>query len=111
MHPILMAVLLFGSPTAKSAPAQTGDDWKIAGWEVTTCCCQDICPCRFNEKPTHMECEGLVSIHVETGYFGETKLDGVSFILASRGFDDNGPGWNKLYVDKNATPAQQKAIG
>src|ERR1043165_6956207 len=29
----------------------------------------------------------------------------------SRGFDENGPGWNNLCIDEKATPAQQQAIG
>lgn len=103
---------------AASAPARAahaalpGEDWKVSGWETTTCCCNDICPCRYNEKPTHMECESTISVHIDRGHYGATKLDGVNFILLGRGFDFTGSkGWNKVYVDQKATPEQQKAVG
>jgi hypothetical protein len=117
MRPLLLGLALLGSTfagvpaRAADSPGAPAEEWKISGWEVTTCCCNDICPCRYNEKPTHMECEGIISIHVDKGYFGKTQLDNVNFILVSRGFDENGPGWNKLYIDQKATPEQQKAIG
>ncbi len=90
----------------KSAP-----DWRIAGWEVTTCCCNDICPCRFNEKPTHMECEGIMAIHIDKGHYGSTNLSDVNFIVTGRSFDDAGKGWNRIYFDKKASTAEQKAVG
>jgi hypothetical protein len=117
MRALLLGLALVGSAStgvparAADPPSTPAQDWRISGWEVTTCCCNDICPCRYNEKPTHMECEGIISIHVEKGYFGKTRLDNVNFILVSRGFDENGPGWNKLYIDEKATPAQQQAVG
>src|SRR5437879_2479489 len=67
---------------------QASPDWQIAGWEVTTCCCNDICPCRFNEKPTHMECEGIIAVHIDKGHYGSTKLSDVNFIITGRSFDD-----------------------
>src|SRR5579872_3866494 len=87
------------------------ENWKISGWETTTCCCNDICPCRYNEKPTHMECESIIAIHVDKGQYGKTRLDNVNFILIGRGFDENSKGWNKIYFDQKVTPEQQKAIG
>lgn len=109
MHAMLVALALI-APGAPSK-AQT-EDWKISGWETTTCCCKDICPCRFNEKPTHMECEATISIHIDKGNYGATKLDGANFIVVGRGFDfTGGKGWNKIYFDKKTSPEQQKAIG
>jgi hypothetical protein len=108
MSGVTFGVLAQGAKQKKD----TGPDWKISGWETTTCCCTDICPCRYNEKPTHMECESFIAVHVDKGYYGKTRLDNVNFILAGRGFDDTGgKGWSKIYIDKKATPAQQKAIG
>jgi hypothetical protein len=108
-------VLLTISTAVVAAPEKgkggAGPDWKLTGWEITSCCCNDICPCRVNEKPTHMECEGIISIHIDKGYVGSTDMKGVNLVMTSRGFDEKNGGWNKLYVDKRATPAQQKAIG
>ena len=112
-----IAALIVGVAIAKPvAPnkvaKQAVPDWKISGWETTTCCCNDICPCRMNEKPTHNECESTISIHIDKGTYGETKLDDVNFILVGRGFDTTGsPGWNKVYIDKRATEEQHRAIG
>lgn len=112
MHTMLLTLALLGGPARGAAAMNApGVDWKISGWETTTCCCTDICPCRFNEKPTHMECEGIIGIHVDKGNYGATKLDGANFILTSRGFDfTGGKGWSKIYVDRKITPAQQKGI-
>src|ERR1051325_5108882 len=95
----------------KSKAQDNGPDWTLTGWETTTCCCNDICPCRVNERPTHGECEATISVHIDKGMYGDTKLDGVNFILVSRGLEATDKGWNKVYIDKRATPEQQKAIG
>jgi hypothetical protein len=113
MRTLLVTAALFmgvaGTASADKAKKAPGEDWKISGWETTTCCCKDICPCRYNEKPTHMECESFIAVHVDKGFYGKTKLDDVNFILAGRGFDENG-GWNKVYMDKKVSPAEQKAV-
>jgi hypothetical protein len=109
----LLSASAFAGIPNKAQEKNDIPDWTITGWETTTCCCKDICPCRFNEKPTHMECESTISIHIDNGKYGDTKLEDVNLILVSRGFDTtgNGKGWNKVYIDKRATPEQQKAIG
>jgi hypothetical protein len=99
------SIALGAEPTKAPTP-----DWKISGWEVTTCCCKDICPCRYNEKPTHMECESTISVHIDRGYFGKTRLDNVNFVMVGRGFDEKTKGWNKLYLDEKATPEQEQAV-
>jgi hypothetical protein len=117
MIKLALVAALLGASAIGTFPNKGQDknaipDWTITGWETTTCCCKDICPCRFNEKPTHMECESTISIHIDSGKFGDTKLEDVNFILVGRGFDTTGAkGWNKIYMDKRATPEQQKAIG
>src|SRR5947208_15176920 len=107
----LLAGISIAATGAPNPQASKGPDWQIAGWEVTTCCCNDICPCRFNEKPTHMECEGIIAIHIDKGFYGATKLSDVNFIITGRSFDDAGKGWNKIYFDKKMSPAAQKAVG
>ena len=87
-------------------------NWSMTGWEVTTCCCKDICPCRHNEKPTHMACEAFVSVHVDKGFYGPTKLSDVNFIIVSRGLTfDGSKGWAKVYFDTEVSPEEQKAVG
>jgi len=80
----LLSASAFGGSPKVGQEKNEIPDWTITGWETTTCCCKDICPCRFNEKPTHMECEATISIHLDSGKYGDTKLDDVNMILVSR---------------------------
>src|SRR5207249_2030526 len=61
--PLLVLVVIAVAATAKPTKQTAKDpNWSVSGWEVTTCCCNDICPCRYNEKPTHMECESIIAV-------------------------------------------------
>ncbi len=109
---MLVLVAIASGVQAKPKGKPKAPNWSMTGWEVTTCCCKDICPCRFNEKPTHMACESFISIHVDKGFYGSTKLSDVNFILASRGLIfDGSKGWTKVYFDTDVSPAEQKAVG
>src|SRR5687767_12822861 len=110
---VIGALLFAGAATAAPNKKQAKTpNWSITGWEVTTCCCKDICPCRYNEKPTHMECESFVNVHVDKGFFGNTKLTDVNFILVSRGITfDGSKGWNKVYFDNDTSAKEREAVG
>ena len=111
---MLFLILTMAAVPALASPNKQakGPDWTITGWEVTTCCCNDICPCRFNEKPTNMECESFVSVHIDKGMYGTTKLSDVNFIIVSRGLTFDGTkGWSKIYFDDNVSMEEQKAVG
>lgn len=114
MLTLLIAAMLLpavtATPQSSDAKKPVGEDWKISGWETTTCCCKDICPCRFNEKPTNNECESTISVHIDKGNYGKARLDGVNFVIVGRGFDQ-GKGWNRIYIDEKASPEQQQAVG
>ena len=115
MRALLIAGALMFATGVSAAPGKKsakGPNWSMTGWEVTTCCCKDICPCRFNEKPTNMECESFISLHIDKGFYGNTKLSDVNFIMVGRGFTyDGSKGWSKLYFDTDVSPEEQKAVG
>ena len=49
-------------------------DWRLKGDWIKNCNCAFGCPCDFNARPTHGNCQRLVGMRVESGHFGSTKL-------------------------------------
>ena len=86
--------------------------WRIETEYVQSCNCDYGCPCNFNALPTYGNCEALIGYHIRKGNFGDTRLDGVKFAwgLWWPKAIHMGDGTGKLYVDKNATKEQAKAI-
>lgn len=87
-------------------------DWKIEAIDVTTCNCDFSCPCQFNALPTHGDCRAAVGFHIEKGYFGETPLDGVTFVVLAAwpGAIHDGGGEAQLILDEPANEAQREAV-
>jgi len=56
--------------------------WRIVAEETGTCNCAWGCPCQFNALPTHGRCKALVAVHIREGYYGETKLGGLTSAMA-----------------------------
>ena len=59
--------------------------WKVHAYFLDACNCDWGCPCQFNAKPTHGNCEGIAGYHVITGSYGtRVKLDGLNmaFIIS-----------------------------
>jgi hypothetical protein len=54
-----------------------------------------VCPCNFNGFPTYGNCRALLLFHIRSGSYGNTKLDGVDFILAQS--------WPKAIHEGNGT--------
>ncbi len=86
--------------------------WRIEVEYVQSCNCDYGCPCNFNALPTYGNCEALLGYRIRKGNFGDTKLDGVIFAwgLWWPKAIHMGGGIGKVYVDKNASPEQVKAI-
>jgi hypothetical protein len=87
-------------------------DWRLKGQWIKNCNCAFGCPCDFNARPTHEVCRGLVAMHIEEGYFGKVKLDGLNFIAT---VDFPGPlheGNGKLQaiIDERASGEQREAM-
>ena len=87
-------------------------DWRLKGDWIKNCNCAFGCPCDFNARPTHGNCQGLVGMRVESGHFGSTKLDGLSFFLV---VDFPGPlhegnGTVQAIIDQQSTAEQRDAL-
>jgi hypothetical protein len=86
--------------------------WEIQGRQVDTCNCDAGCPCQFNSLPTRGNCEAVVGMQIDTGHFGDVKLDGVKavVVLSWPGAIHHGNGRAQIIIDEAASPAQRDAM-
>jgi hypothetical protein len=86
--------------------------WAFKGREFVNCNCAYGCSCQFNGLPTHGFCQAVGAFHIDEGYHGETRLDGLSFVGIFRwpGAIHEGKGEAVAVVDERATPAQREAL-
>jgi hypothetical protein len=86
--------------------------WSFKGREFINCNCAYGCPCQFNAHPTHGHCEAVAAMHIDTGHYGKTRLDGLSFVLIARwpGAIHERRGEAVVVVDEQATPDQREAL-
>jgi hypothetical protein len=106
----VLAVLLLAltlacgtQPRAAEEPSQNAA-WSIKADYTDTCSCQPTCPCLFGSGPTLGHCEGVTLIEIESGHYGDVKLDGVKVLAVYRGGN-----WIKFYVTDEADEAQTEA--
>jgi hypothetical protein len=90
----------------------TAVKWTIKGREFAHCNCAYGCPCQFNAPPTYGYCKALVGIVIDSGYHGDTKLDGVKLagVFSFPGAIHEGRGEAFVVVDESATLAQREAV-
>jgi hypothetical protein len=75
--------------------------------------CDWGCPCQFNAKPTHGNCEGVSGYHIISGDYGMgIKLDGLNMALIASwpGPIHEGHGKASFYIDKRADEKQFEAL-
>ena len=61
------------------------DRWMIRGDSCSSIAtARGGCPCQFGARSTNGFCEAIGAGHIEEGYFNETKLDGLNWILLVR---------------------------
>lgn len=87
-------------------------DWRLQGLEFINCNCDFGCPCQFNSLPTHGDCEALGATHIEKGYFGDVRLDGLDFAMVLKwpGPIHEGNGAAQAFIDERATDEQREAL-
>ncbi len=104
-----LLVLAAGCAAESKAPPPA---FELAGARVIGCCCGAPCPCRLNKKP--MQCHGCDHtdvVHIDRGHIGPVKMDGVTWVIAGRGFGEKtDANWVTVYLDDKATPEQEKAL-
>lgn len=88
------------------------DKWMIRGKEFGNCNCAVGCPCQFNSPSTNGFCEGIAHVQIEEGYFNDTPLDGLSFVLIVKwpGEVAAGNGQQQAIIDERANPEQREAL-
>lgn len=90
----------------------TNAKWTIKGHEFVHCNCDYGCPCQFNARPTHGNCQAIVAVAIKEGHHGETRLDGLNIagIAAWPGAIHEGNGEIVPVVDKRADAQQREAL-
>jgi hypothetical protein len=86
--------------------------WTIKGKEFVNCNCAYGCPCQFNALPTHGFCEAISGFRIDSGFHGETRLDGLKFVGIYKwpGPIHEGNGEAGVIVDARATPKQRELL-
>ncbi len=88
------------------------DQWMIRGFEYGNCNCAWGCPCQFGAPTTNGWCEAVVSGQISEGYFNDTRLDGLNWVLLLKwpGEIAAGNGKQQAIIDERADVAQREAI-
>jgi hypothetical protein len=88
--------------------------WNLRGDYFENCNCEVLCPCIHNPiaEPTEGHCDVALAFHVEEGYFDDTALDGLNFVVVLNTPTVMGEGnWKTaLYLDQRANPQQRTAL-
>ena len=87
-------------------------EWMIRGSEIAACNCDYSCPCQFNALPTYGDCRASVAVHIDEGFHGDVRLDGLNFaaVFAWPQAIHQGHGEVQPIVDERATEQQRHAI-
>ncbi len=59
----------------------TGSQWSMQGTLLQGCNCDYGCPCNFNARPTHGDCEATWSGYIDRGAYGGVQLGGLNFAV------------------------------
>ena len=87
-------------------------NWSLEGEWMKNCNCAFGCPCDFNARPTNGECKGMLGMRILRGHFGETRLDGLGFMVMVHfpGPLHEGNGQAQPLIDERASPEQREAL-
>ena len=77
---------------------------------VETCNCDYGCPCNFSGFPTGGFCRALVLYHIQSGNYGDVKIDDLDIVTAyswPKAIHE-GNGTMQLFITKKASEDQRK---
>jgi hypothetical protein len=79
---------------------------------LDACNCDWGCPCQFNAKPSHGNCEGVSGAHIIKGNYGSVKFANlnVALIVSWPGAVHEGHGKASFYIDDRASDEQFDAL-
>jgi len=88
------------------------DQWMLRGVEYSNCNCSYGCGCQFNAPSTHGFCEAMGSGHIEEGFFNDTRLDGLNYVMLLQwpGEVAEGNGKQQVMINEGATADQREAL-
>ena len=88
------------------------DQWMFRGVQYANCNCAYGCPCQFNSKTTNGFCEAMGAGRIDEGYFNETRLDGLNYILLLQwpGEVAEGNGKQQIMIDERANTDQRETL-
>ncbi|MEQ8442329.1 MAG: DUF1326 domain-containing protein [Alphaproteobacteria bacterium] len=86
--------------------------WEVHGHEFVNCNCNYGCPCQFNALPTDGTCTGVGAIHIESGFHGNVRLDGLNvvWLLHWPNPIHLGNGVTQAVIDERANDEQREAL-
>ena len=86
--------------------------WEINGTSMTNCNCNFGCPCQFGVLPSRENCEAAVIYQINTGHYGDIKLDGLraATIYHWPKAIHEGNGQMQIIIDPSANNAQRSAL-
>ena len=102
--------------------AAKGEDWSLNATIIEACSCPMFCMCFFNSEPAAHHgshgakhfCKFNMGFKVNSGRYGEVKLDGVKFWIAGDlgdSWEDGKVDWARVTFDKGMTEAQREGLG
>src|SRR5262249_17089870 len=90
-------------------------NWTMRGEYMESCNCDYLCPCIYTNPQgpvTYDHCTAALALRIGAGTYGDTKLDGLSFVLVIRSGKVMADG-NWVFagvVDDRADDAQRQAL-
>ena len=90
----------------------TGSPWSMQGTLLQSCNCDYGCPCNFNARPTHGDCEGTWSGYIDQGTYGNVQLNGLNFAIIADwpSAIHEGNGECQLLIDERASQDQRDGL-
>ena len=86
--------------------------WTLEADYLQACNCDYGCPCEFEAPPTKGFCEGVGVWRINSGVYGDVKLDGLTLGFAAHWPKaiHEGNGTVQLAFDEKANPKQREAL-
>jgi hypothetical protein len=92
--------------------ATASPEWSLQCDYLESCNCDFGCSCNFSGFPNFGRCETLHGLHIRSGNYGETRLDGLDFVYTASWPKaiHQGNGTMRVYIDQRASDEQRAAI-
>ncbi len=90
----------------------TDTKWHIEGKWIEYCNCDAGCPCESMAPPTQGHCTGAIAMGIETGFFGDVRLDDLT-VVATFYFPralHHGEGHMQPILEERTTEEQRNAL-